>query len=75
MIYPAPAGVDPNNAKCGECGGALTMPFMSTEKDSDGYNVQIYALRCVGNPDHETYVMLNRGATKMLAGPNGQKWR
>ncbi len=65
MISPAPAGVDPNNSVCGECGGRLTMPWV--------HDIQGHALRCVNNPDHETYISKNRGATKMLAGPNGQK--
>ncbi len=73
MIYPAPAGVEPNYYKCGECGGRFTMPVVSTEKDKDGYNVLIRGLKCVNNPDHETYVEKNNGRTKMLAGPNGQK--
>lgn len=65
MISPAPAGVDPNNAICGECSGRLTMPWI--------HDIQGHALRCVNNPEHETYASKNLGKTKMLAGPNGQK--
>lgn len=65
MICPAPAGIDPNNSVCGECGGRFTMPWVQ--------EINGHALRCVDNADHETYASKNRGKTKMLAGPEGQK--
>ncbi len=74
MIYPAPAGVDPQDYQCGECGSRFTMPWTTYDPDGTGRQTyQQYALRCVANPDHETYVEKNNGRTKMLVGPNGQK--
>jgi hypothetical protein len=49
------------------------MPTIGNDKDDQGYNVPVYVLRCVGDPDHETYVSKNRGATKNLTAPGGQK--
>lgn len=64
MIYPVPAGVDPNSHTCG-CGGRLTMPW--------NHERQAHVLQCVNDHGHETYTSKNNGKTKMLAGPNGQK--
>jgi len=73
MIYPAPPGIKANRYMCGECGAGLAMPWMETAKDAHGYNFQIYALKCVNNSTHETYVEKNNGRTKTLSGPDGLK--
>jgi len=59
MIHPIPAGVEPNTHTCG-CGGRFTMPGMFSDAA---------ALRCVVDPDHETYMEKNNGRTKFLHDP------
>ena len=61
MIYPVPAGVDPNYYICGECDGRLTMPWTHELKD--------HILQCVNDHDHETYKSKRLGEYKMLYDP------
>lgn len=56
MIYPVPAGVDPNSHRCG-CGGRLTMPW---RQEFNGN-----ALRCVEDPEHNTYQKKDTGTRKL----------
>lgn len=48
------------------------MPRMETTTDSQGYNLVHYALQCVTDPEHQTYVSKHKD-TRFLTGREGQQ--
>ena len=63
MIYPVPAGVHPSTHRCG-CGGTLLMPY----RHELGGN----ALRCMVDPDHDTYQKKFTGTRMLYDGKTGK---
>lgn len=71
MIYPVPPTIDAQSHRCG-CGARFNQPLQKTTKDEQGYNVQHFALVCVEDATHDTYIAKHKN-TKIVIGPGGRK--